>query len=238
MTLRNRGTAVRAAVLQASLDLILLVGCANAEPSTAGNEDSQSPDSCEYRNVWVEFDNPLRANDPRVEPLRLAILRRAAEVLPELGLRIVRGRAEAYWRLFADGWMDDQHNPLVHLGMRGELKLGRHLFVVSMADETFPVRGGLGGSYNFVTASLSDPRLLGSQVETGMKWIWGLDSEQILALCEIRSKLIEEGWTAVDELRNELIKEMEQVRRARTRASAQKNLELEVEDSGRLEFAE
>ena len=48
-----------------------------------------------------------------------------------------------------------------------------------------------------------------------MKWIWGLDSEQILALCEIRSKLIEEGWTAVDELRNELIKEMEQVRRAR-----------------------
>jgi hypothetical protein len=229
---------MRAAVLQASLYLVLLACCANAEPSTAGNEDPQSADSCEYRNVFVEFDNPLRVNDPRVEPLRLAILSRAAKVLPELGLRIVGNPAEAYWRLFADGWMDDGHNPLVHLGMRGELKLGRHLFVVSMADETFPYRGGVGGSYNFVTASLSDPRLLGSQVETGMRWIWGLNSEQILALCEIRSKLIEEGWTAVDELRNELIKEMEQVRRARARASAQKNLELEVDESGRSGFAE
>ena len=229
---------MRGAILQIFLHLVLLVSSANAEPSTTENEDPQSPDSCEYRNVFVEFDNPLRVNDPRVEPLRLAILSRAAEVLPELGLRIVRGRAEAYWRLFADGWMDDQHNPLVHLGMTGELKLGRHLFVVSMADETFPYRGGVGGSYNFVTASLSDPRLLGSQVETGMRWIWELNSEQILALCEIRSKLIEEGWTAVDELRNELIKEMEQVRRARLRASGQKNLELEVEGSGRSEFAE
>ncbi len=79
---------------------------------------------------------------------------------------------------------------------------------------------------------------MGSQVEIGMRWIWELNSEQILALCEIRSKLIEEGWTAVDELRNELIKEMEQVRRARARASAQKNLELEVDESGRSGFAE
>jgi hypothetical protein len=121
--------------------------------------------------------------------------------------------------------------------MRGELKLGRHLFVVAMADESFPFRGGTGGSYNFVKASLANTQLLGSQVETGMRWIWRLDSEQIAALCEVRSTLIGEGW-AVEELRQELIEEMEQIRRTRARASQQKNLEIEVEGIDQSERAE
>ena len=137
--------------------------------------------------------------------------------------------SEAYWRLFADAWTDRQGNPLVHLGMRGELNLGRHLFVVAIADESFPFRGGAGGGYNFVNASLADQQLLDSDVETGIKWIHALDSEQLAALCTIRSELIDEGWTSVEELRNELIREMEQVRQARSRAGQQKNLELEVE---------
>jgi hypothetical protein len=222
--------------LKVSFFLAWLGACANVEPPATLMTNSQKLDRCEYRNVFVEFENPLQSSDPRVEPLRRAILSHAAEVLPRLGLQTVSDLSEAYWRLFANGWMDGQGNSLVHLGMRGELKLGSHLFVVSMADETFPYRGGIGGGYNFVTASLLDARSLDSQVETGMKWIWELDSEQILALCETRSKLIEEGWTAVDELRNELIKEMERVRRAR--ASQQKSLEIEIEGRGESEFAE
>jgi len=107
-----------------------------------------------------------------------------------------------------------------------------------MADESFPFRGGTGGSYNFVTASLANTQLLRSQVETGMRWIWRLDSEQIAALCEVRATLIGEGWTAVEELRQELIEEMEQIRRARARASQQKNLELEIEGIDQSERAE
>jgi len=235
---RSCGDAFRGPALRAPLYLILLVGCANTEPAAAGKEDPQSPDSCEYRNVFIEFDNPFQVSDPRVEPLRRAILSRAAEVFPELGLETVADPSEAYWRLFANAWMDRQGNPLVHLGMRGELKLGRHLFVVAMADESFPFRGGTGGSYNFVKASLANTQLLGSQVEAGMRWIWRLDSEQIAALCEVRSTLIGEGWTAVEELRQELIEEMEQIRRARARASQQKNLDLEVEGIGQSERAE
>ena len=64
------------------------------------------------------------------------------------------------------------------------------------------------------------------------------DSEQIAALCAIRSELIDEGWTTIEELRNELIEEMDQIRRARARASQQKNLELEVERTGESERAE
>jgi hypothetical protein len=118
------------------------------------------------------------------------------------------------------------------------LKLGRHLFVVAMADESFPFRGGAGGSYNFVKASLADTQLLDSQVATGMRWIGALDSEQIAALCAIRSELIDEGWTEIEEFRNELIREMEQVRQARARASQQKILEFEVEGMGPSERAE
>ncbi len=237
MMLRNCGDAFWGAALRAPLYLVLLVGCANTEPAAAGKEDPQSPDSCEYRNVFVEFDNPFQVNDPRVEPLRRAILSRAAEAFPELGLETVADPSEAYWRLFANAWLDRQGNPLVHLGMRGELKLGRHLFVVAMADESFPFRGGTGGSYNFVKASLANQQALESQVETGMRWIWRLDSEQIAALCEVRSTLIGEGW-AVEELRQQLIEEMEQIRRARARESQQKNLEIEVEGIDPSERAE
>jgi hypothetical protein len=235
MMLSSDGDVFWSAALRAPLGLALLVGCASAEPAPAEQRDPQLPASCEYRGVFVEYDDSLQMNDPRVEPLRLAILSRAAEVFPELGLEAVSDPSEAYWRLFANAWMDNHGNPLVHLGLRGELKLGRHLFIVAMADESFPFRGGTGGSYNFVKASLASPQLLGAQVEAGMRWIWNLDSEQIAALCEVRSTLIEEGWGAVEELRQELIDEMDQIRQARARANRRKTLELEIEGTGQPE---
>ena len=238
MMLRSCGEVSWGAVLGAPFYLVLLVGCANSEAGIAENGGPQSPNSCEYHKVFVEFDDPLGANDPRVEPLRREILNRAAQLFPELGLEAVADPSEAYWRLFANAWMDRQGNPLVHLGMRGESKLGRHLFVVAMADESFPFRGGTGGSYNFVTASLADTQQLGAQVEIGMRWIWRLDSDQIAALCDVRSRLIGEGWAAVEELREALVEQMEQIRRARARASQRKNIELEVEELGESGRAE
>ena len=71
-----------------------------------------------------------------------------------------------------------------------------------------------------------------------MRWIWNLDSEQIDALCVIRSELIDEGWVAVEELRAQLIEEMERVRRARARASQRKILEIELEERGESELVE
>jgi hypothetical protein len=238
MMLRGDADAPWFPRLRLALYLALLVDCANTAPLPAQNEKVPPSDSCEYRNVFVVFEEPLQSSDPRVEPLRRAILSRAAEVLPNLGLREVSDPSEGYWRLFADAWMGGQGNPLVHLGLRGELRLGQHLFVVTMADEGFPYRGGVGGSYNFATASLHDPRMLDSQVETGMRWIWDLDSEQIDALCVIRSELIDEGWVAVEELREQLIEEMAQVRRARARTSQRKILEIELEERDESELSE
>jgi hypothetical protein len=240
MMLRSDRVAFWGAILWVPLYGIVFAGCSKTASLSAGTEvskpaadrtDSQPGDLCEYRNVLVVREDPISAGDPRVEPLRREILSRAAATLPRVGLRAVSDPSEGYWRLFADAWADSQGNPLVHLGLRAELKLGRHLFVVMMAGEEIPYRGGLGGSYNFVTASLSDTESLDSQVETGMRWIWQLDSEQIDALCVIRSELLDEGWVAIEELRNQLIEEMEQVRRARARANRQKNLQLEVEGS-------
>jgi len=248
MMLRGHGDVLPTGFRQAALALILLVGCANTGPSAAGSADRHAsprdehpapsdasehrlpPEACEYRNVFVEFDNPDSPTDPHAEPLRRAILNRAIELLPQLGWVEVTDPGDAYWRLFADAWLDRHGNPLVHLGMRGELKLGRHLFVVSMADESFPFRGGIGGSYNFAKASLADASQLDAQVEIGMRWIQALDSQQIAALCEVRNELIDEGWTAVEELRQALIEEMEQVRQARARSIPRKDLEIEVEE--------
>jgi hypothetical protein len=238
MMLRGDADAPWLSRLRLILYLALLVGCASSPPRPTQNEEVLPSDPCEYRNVFVIFEEPLQSSDPRVEPLRRAILGRAAEVLPSLGLRAVSDPSEGYWRLFADAWMGSHGNPLVHLGLRGELRLGQHLFVVMMADEGFPYRGGVGGSYNFATASLHDTNMLDSQVETGMRWIWDLDSEQINALCVIRSELIDEGWVAVEELREQLIEEMEQVRRARARTSPQKILEIELEERGESELVE
>ena len=47
-----------------------------------------------------------------------------------------------------------------------------------------------------------------------------------------------EGWAAVEELREALVEQMEQIRRARARASQRKNIELEVEELGESERAE
>jgi len=246
MMLRSDRRAFCEVVLPVPLYLILRVGCAKPAPPPAAaeppqpraeNANSHPSDSCEYRDVFVVFEDPFRSTDPAVEPLRGEILTRAAEVLPGLGLRAASDPAESYWHLFADAWIDPQGIPLVHLGLRGELKLSRHLFVVMMADEAFPYRGGVGGSYNFVTASLSDSKLLDSQVETGMRWIWELDSEQINALCAIRAELIDEGWEAIEELRAELIEEMQQVRRARARANQGKSLQIDVEERDETELA-
>jgi hypothetical protein len=256
MTLRGRGDSLLTGLQRAAVSLILLVACANSELPRAGTEDrppsprgespppsdaSEDPPPlavCEYRNVFVAFDNFDPSADPRAEPLRRAILNRASGLLPQLGWVEVTDPSDAYWQLFADAWVGREGNPLVHLGMRGELKLGRHLFVVSMADESFPFRGGVGGSYNFANASVADAGQLDAQVEIGMRWIQALDSEQIAALCEVRNELIDEGWTAVEELRQALIEEMEQVRQARARSSLGKHLEIEVEEPQRLERAE
>jgi hypothetical protein len=98
MTPRSCGDAFWGAAVWASLYLVLLVGCANTEPVVAQKEDPQTPDPCEYRSVFVEFDNPFQRNDPRVEPLRRVILNRAAELFPELGLVRVADPSDAYWR--------------------------------------------------------------------------------------------------------------------------------------------
>ncbi len=230
------GALRRAGARGAFVALALCAGGSSATRVADGLADPQPP--CEYRRVFVERGPPLGAWDPRAEPLRREILGAAEELLPDLGWEPAAEPADAYWRISANAWLDRQGNPLVHLAMRGELKLGRHLFVVSMADESFPFRGAMGGSYNFANASRVAPAQLRAQVEAGLHWISTLDAEQLAALCEARAALVDEGWAEVEALRQQLVYEMEQIRRARARQRARKALELEVQGddlSGRPE---
>lgn len=213
-----------------ALLMALVAGCASSQPSaTALSAESRSADACDYLNVFVVVDESYRAADPDVEWIRQLVLAESAVALSRLGPKIVFERSEAYWRLHAEGWSDAWGNVLVHVGLQPELKLGRDMFAVLTAGEPLPYRGGIGSGYNFADPVPPDVEELRRRVEAGMSWIWQREAEQVLALCEVRARLIEEGWTEIDELREELIKEIQHVRRERARAQRDKQLQLEME---------
>ena len=210
--------------------LVLMSGCASNRLTIPDPLVPRPMDSCEYRNVFVDPEDPLRGIG-RAEVFRRVALRRAAEILPRFGLWIVKDRSDAYWRLFAEGRVNLEGNVTVRIGLSPELKLGREMFVVDMGDDEFPYRGDIGGSYKRAYAGELDPGVVRAMADKDMKWIWGRESEQITALCQARITLVEEGWAEIEELRTTMAEEMKRIRRERAREQQQKHLRLEVEET-------
>jgi hypothetical protein len=206
-------------------------GLAAAEPS----------DSCEYLKIYVEPDNHIvdGADLWLAEPLRKLILELAVEALPELGLRQVQDRSNAYLRLISTGISLESGDVVEQIGLDAELKLERHMFAVLMEDPRgFPYRGDLGSTSTAVlprdralawlNATGEDFLDLRATVKVAMKALWDIEAEQMLALCNARSKLVEEGWADIEELRKELVLEIGQVRRDRRDLHQRKQLKLEA----------
>ena len=186
--------------------------------------------SCEYVNVFVDrsLGDPSANDWERVEPIRRGGLEMAAAVLPSLGLRIVRDRAEAHWVLSASGLVGPTFGIFVEL--TAELELQRDLYVAELDDAGFPYRGTIGGNYYFEVDPEQGPETIRYDIYRGVKQLWDLEFEQISALCQMSTQLKEEGWDGMKELRIELAEEIKRVRAARARAHQEKRLQLEVED--------
>ncbi len=194
-----------------------------------GAAADQGAETCEYLTVVVDPSIADQGAPGRkiAEPMRRKFLEMAAEALSGLGLLVVKDRKDAYWILTAS-WLVGPRSVGVFIELTGSIELQHHLYIAELDRDGFPYRGEVGGNHYVGVRSNSSPEHYRSEVATAVRLLWGLESEQVVALCAMSAKLKEEGWVGIQELRMELIEEVKRARRAR--AERNKRLELDVED--------
>jgi len=209
-------------VWRAIPSLLLAVGAAAAELATQ---------ACEYRNVIVDVTIADEAAGGREisEPLRQAFLQYAAEALPALGIRVVENREDAYWALTASALVGPR-SVGIFIELTGSLELQHHLYIADLDANGLLVQAEVGGNYYVDVLPNTQPERYRSEVERAVGLLWGSESTQVAALCEMSAQLREEGWMGIRELRSELIDELKRARSERARAAATKRLELDVDD--------
>lgn len=206
---------------------LLLILAAPAVGAAAAGREAKT---CEYRTIYVDASiaDPAARGREIAEPMRRALLGMAAAISPELGLHRVDRNQEAYWTLTASRLVGST-SVGIFIELTGSIELQHHLYIAELDRDGFPYRGEVGGNLYFDILSSTTPERYRSEVESGMRALWRLESEQVAALCAMSAKLKEEGWIGMKELRVELIEEMKRVRGAR--AERTRRLELDVEDS-------
>ena len=188
---------------------------------------------CEYKRVYVNPDNLLYEGEGinRLEDKRLTYLELASDVASRMGLQIVPERSDAYFEIRTGAHFIEEPDVELFLTLNGTLKLHHHIFVSLTSNSGFPYRGRLGGSHAWLLKD-SDSRSIDhypSLAEAAMRQVWERDRVQIEALCEVRRKLIAEGWADIEELRQQLVTEMVRARAKRARETRNKGLSIEVE---------
>jgi hypothetical protein len=207
---------------------LAFLSISTASGVTAGH----GTDACEYRTVYLDASIADEAAGGReiAEPMRLAFLRMAAAAFPGLGVRAVQNREDAYWKLTASGLVGPT-SVGVFIELTGSIELQHHLYLAELERNGFWYRGEVGGNHYVDILPDTKPGRYRREVERAVRLLWGMESEQVAALCAMSATLREEGWVGMKELRIELIEEMKQVRRERANAARTKRLELDVETS-------
>jgi len=191
----------------------------------------RGPQSCEYRNVFVDaaIADETASGRQITDPLRRAFLQFAAEALPGLGVRAVQSREDAFWTLTASGLVGPT-SVGIFIELTGSLELQHHLYMADLADNGFSYRGEVGGNHYIGIRPDAGPDQYQRDVERAVRLLWGYESKQVAALCAMSAQLRDEGWMGIRELRLELIDELKRARAERARAGRNKQLELDVED--------
>ena len=195
--------------------------------------DSLEAEHCEYRKAYVEPQS-ARVGSPEtgaLEPLRQRILASWARAAREVGLELSRDRDGAWLRLQVTAMFSDAGDPYIRFDLTPYLKLQHHLFIAVMDDPEFPSGGRLGSSYGVELNPFPPEHELEQTIRVAMRVVWSRASQEIEALCALRARLIDEGWTELEELRKQLILDMERVRAARRRDTQRKRLKLQIESA-------
>ncbi len=197
----------------------------------AGAPASRAPEPCEYRTVHVDpsIADASAGGREIAEPMRVEILRLAAEALPGFGLRVVPRSEGAYWTLSASSLVGAT-SVGVFIELSGSVELQHHLYIAELDGRGFPYRGEVGGNHYIDILPQTEPEQYRSAVERGVGLLWELDAPQVAALCAMSARLRDEGWVDIRELRLELIEELQRARRERANQTRSKRLELEVQE--------
>ena len=207
--------------------------------STMDESEKKIASSCPYFNfavveeqqtVELERFNPGWQLVERDRQIWLDATRQAASAL---GFTLVQEVEEAGFVLQASGGRTTQAGLLfLNLQLVPTPRLMHHVFVASMNDGDFPFSMTLGSNYTFTfqpqgyaTAHIS------TAAATITELAWSQSRETVLTLCEVSEMLVDEGIT-MDELREELVKEIQRVRRQR-RGRQLKQLDIEIEESAK-----
>lgn len=187
--------------------------------------------ACEYLTVYVDASIADEAAGGReiAEPMRRAVLQMATATLPGLGLRVLQGPEDAYWTLTTSSLVGPT-SVGIFIELTGSIELQHHFYIAELDRDGFPYRGEVGGNHYIDILPYTEPERYRSEVERGIRFLWGLEADQVAALCAMSAELREEGWIGVKELRIELIEEMKRVRGERAGAVRNKHLELNAED--------
>jgi hypothetical protein len=234
--------------------MALFIGC----PSSASDWNlppakPRPTDACEYGSVWFRPDNPEGDDWVSNDKKRRYLLQRASESLDRYPLWRVDRREDAYWvfgvshrldrkpsdayswnRKLSDVYsLDRKPSDVYKMSLSAELRLERDVFVVKIVYPLFPHRPTMGNSYLSVWSErLPNAEGLNAFVDDGLDRIWQQEAERFEALCSARERFVREGLKDVEELRKQLVEEMQQLRR-RQAAEPGKRIDVTIEPDGR-----
>lgn len=191
---------------------------------------ARAADRCEYRNVYVEPDNAVVDGylADALEPLRGFVRDLAAGAAAGAGLTVVEDRDDAWLRLQVSAFASSVGDPYLQLDLTPYLKLQHHLFVAVLSEPGFPA-SRIGASYGMELAGPPPDAEIARRVRVALDWIGRTARPELDALCALRARLVDEGWSEIEELRKQLVIEMRDARAQRRRETQRKQLEIEAE---------
>ncbi len=192
--------------------------------------------TCSYFNFVVIEETPFVERDrftpgwQSVERDRKIWLDAAQQAASALGFTLVSDIEQAGFSLQATGGnaFTGGGRLVLSIGFAATPRLMHHAFLASLNDKTFPFNMNLGSNYSFTFPAqgyTTDNIWLGAMAVAELAW--SQTSRTVLALCEVSSLLVDEGIT-MEELRQELVKEIQRIRQQRVREKQMKQLEVDA----------
>lgn len=197
----------------------------------AGSAAPVSAERCQYLDVYVEPGGMAGSAD--LEGLRSAYLDLYRGAAERSGLRIVVDRSQAWLELSVGAAWSGPQLARLDFHLSPMLRLEHHFFVALTADPAFPFSGQLGTVHQEDVPTRAPPRELSWIADYALRVVWENEARQIRALCAIAEELVDEGWTSLDELQQELVAEIERARRNRSEATRRKRLSIGVDGDAR-----
>ncbi len=208
--------------------------------STMNASQKDVASTCSYFNFVVAAESPLVERErftpgwQSVEKDRQIWLDATKQGATALGFTLVSDIEQAGFILQATGGNAGRAQGMLFLNVSliPTPRLIHHQFVAAMNDETFPFTNNLGASYTITFPGQGyTPEDIWAAVVTTVELAWSQSHRAVLALCETSELLVSEGIT-MEELRQELVKEIQTIRERRVREKQMKHLEVQVEDRG------